>query len=474
MRGLPARTCARQHLPGLLFLLACLGLATADIFWGFWDHDSGFYLNQSAMIAAGLKPFVDFVTIYPPLFNVLNAIPMVFGVEPWALVWMTPLFWICANTALTIVYLRGELAGQWPAWAVWAVGGAFALFCIDSGGNHVTLEHGVVFFGIASLIAFRARAPWQWLGVGASIACAVLSKQVGVLLLIPFVTQLRTWRQAGELALGFFLPILGFLAWLHFDIESIARSVQALRAYVDVGTSDAWILFVRFFGVSLADLTRAPWIIIFLAACWGLGVYGIEHLLKERELRRAAWLGSWVLIGLMYFGARAKNNFPHYSINCWPALLVVMAACWNLVPPTVYRRFFQAATMLSLGLMIVFSSRLHDIQGRPYFTRWEGEGRIFFLRRIAEELRRNVPAEASVTHLGMEESVILFMAGRLPRNKDWGAYDQVAPIEGDAILFTDYGQRSADRWKIGFRQKGYVLVRSWPSPEWGTVQVYWR
>ncbi|MCG2593056.1 hypothetical protein LZ009_09710 [Ramlibacter sp. XY19] len=471
-----ARLQSRHHLLGLLLLLASLGLVAIDIFWGFWDHDSGFYLNQSAMMAAGLKPFVDFITIYPPLFNGLNAIPVALGVHPWTLLWAVPLFWISANCLLTVAYLRRATRERWPAWSAWVGGIAFALYCIDSGGNHNTLEHGVVFFGLASLLAFEGYAGLRFLAVGALVACATLSKQVGVLLLIPFATQVRSWRQALQLSAGFIAPLVVCLAWLQFDVDAIARSFEALKGYVgdDEPASGPWLLLQKFVVVCLTDLGRAPWIFIQSAACWGLGMYGVLLLVRRREYRSAAWLAAWMLVGAMFYGARVKNNFPHYSINLWPPIVAVVGTCAAVVPSTVCRRLFQAATALSVAFLVVFSWRIHDMVGKPYFTRWEHGGNLFFLKRVAEEIRRDVSPQASITQLGMEESVILFMAGFLPRNKDWGPYHMVAELEGDGILFTDYGQSEAAQRKKEILARGYKLAKVWSSSQWGTIQLYWR
>jgi hypothetical protein len=466
---------AREHLPGFLVFLGCLGLATADIFWGFWDHDSGFYLNQSAMIASGLKPFVDFATIYPPLFNALNAIPMALGASHWTLVWAIPLFWISANSALTAIYLRRALPATYPAWSPWIAGGTFALFCIDSGGNHDTLEHGVVFFGIASLLAFRTQWPWRFLAVGALVACATLSKQVGILLLLPFLTQVRTRRELFELSLGFALPVMACAAWLQFDVDAVEGSSYLLGAYVR-GTDPftLWNLCKGLVAVFVSDFRRAPWIFFFSFALCAMGTLSAVRLARERDWRNAAWLCSWMLVAVLYFGARARNNYPHYTINCWPSVLVIIGAGSHVLSRQVYSRVLRLALGLSIGFTVLLSARLHDIGGAPYFTRWEKGGRIFFLRSVAEDIHRGAPVGASITHLGLEESVILFLAGRLPENKDWTAMDMVAPIRGDGILFTDYGQESAANWKTRFERLGYRIANEWSSPGWGLVQLYWK
>jgi hypothetical protein len=459
----------------LLLLLACLSLAAVDVFWGFWDHDAGFYFNQSAMMAGGLRPFVDFTTIYPPLFNALHAVVIAFGADRWTLVWAIPLFWITVNAALTVVYVRGGQVGNSPGprWMAWVAGATFALFSIDSGGNHITLEHGVVFFGMLSLLAVRAPMPWRFLAIGASVACAALSKQIGILLLLPFLTQLRTWREVASLALGLLTPTLAFLAWLDFDLAAIARSGAVLAQYVG-SDSSLGELPRKLVAVYQGDFCQRPWIAIFMTVSWVLTALGVRRLVQRKDHRSAAWLLSWSLVAAIYYGARSQNNFPHYTLNCWPAFMVVFVTCRHAIAADTYRRLLGSGLVLSLTFMAAFSWQLRDIGGKPYFTRWAYGGQLFFLKTVADDLRSVLPDGASVTHLGMEESVLLFLAGLTPRNKDWAPYDLVAPIEGDGILFTDYAQPSAKHWKAKIDRAGYRVRKVWTSPSWGTVYLYWR
>lgn len=459
---------------GILVFALCGSLALVDIFRGHWDHDGGYYLLQSALIAQGLRPFLDYTTLYPPGFGLIHALPVLLGIDRWLLVWLVPLVWIVLTGLLTRLYWARIRPDSHPLIG-WTLGAAFALFCIDFGGNHVTLELGIAFFGVAALVAFaRTRGP-DYLLVGACVGAAVLVKQPGVLLLLPFLTQCRSRGEAIRLLAGVCVPLLLCLAWLEFDVGRILQSHDALQGYLQQRTAPTMIgLAKRFARVLLQDVLRRPPGIVLFAAVGLLTAGSLYRAVRRREARRVAWLVSWSLVGLAYLGARAVNNFPHYTLNVWPAVVALLGATVPVLHARTVRGVAAAAALGTVLVFVLFPGRQHEIEGRPYFMRWRNPGQLeTALKPVSDELRRLLPDRMTVTQLGMEESVLFFLAGRLPMNIDWAGYDLASPIRGDAIVFTDYRQRTAAQRRQQIEQAGYVADRSWTS-RWGTIELYRR
>lgn len=459
---------------GIFVFALCNSLALIDIFRGFWDHDSGYYLLQSALIAQGLRPFLDYATLYPPGFGLLNAVPILLGIDRWLLVWLVPLAWIVSIGLLTRLYWA-RIHPDSPPVIGWTLAGSFALFSIEFGGNHVTLELGVVFFGLAALLAFvREQGPDDLL-TGACIGAAVLVKQPAGLMLLPFLTQCDSGGRIVRLLAGFCAPLLLCLAWLKFDLDRILQSYGALQGYLQQRAPSTVIgLAKRFAQVWLQDVFRTPPGVALLAVVGLLTLVGLYHAMRQREVRRSAWLIAWSLVGLAYLGARAVNDFPHYALNAWPAVVALLGAALQVPRARAARAIVAAAVLCTSLVFVLFPAKLHDLGGRPYFTRWSGPGKLeSFLKPVSEELRRLLPNGMTVTQIGMEESILFFLAGRLPMNLDWAGYDLASPIRGDLIVFTDYRQWTAATRRQQIEQAGYIAERSWTS-QWGTIELYRR
>ena len=96
---------------GPLLFMGCLGVLCFWIFYGFFDIDSGFYYLQSALMAGGKKPYLDYSDIYPPLYSLINAIPVSMGINRWLIAWTTPLLWVLVTGCLTRYLISITLSG---------------------------------------------------------------------------------------------------------------------------------------------------------------------------------------------------------------------------------------------------------------------------------------------------------------------------------------------------------------------------
>lgn len=459
----PERRLSSYKLAGsILLFFVCLGLYLNDIFKGFWDHDSGFYFMQSSMMASGLKPYIDFTTIYPPIYNAINAIPIYFGIDRWLLVWLIPFSWVATASALTYIYWKKCFPEQAPYWR-WIVTALFPLFCIDFGGNHNTLELGVVSFGIAALATSQRRGVAASFFTGVLIGLAFLSKQVGILLLLPFLSQCLTLKSALTILMGVTTSIFLSWGWLNFDTSAILNSHSLLQTYVSQSSSSSPFGILNDFAIVVyIDIFRTPpgvffFLFTFMIAC----VAGFATL-RQKHYRQFAWILSWFIVCVSFLGARALNNFPHYTLNCWPAVIALLAASLPHIP----RRNFQilAISHVSIAALILvfFYQRINALpysDGR-YFSRWAKESEISeFLYPVAIELKKHIPTNATISQIGTEENILLFLAERMQINKNWMPDTRKNPIVGDFIIFTDDGSTESSQLAMRILGEGYKVAR---------------
>jgi hypothetical protein len=186
------------------------------------------------------------------------------------------------------------------------------------------------------------------------------------------------------------------------------------------------------------------------------------------------WIGAWLAVAGAYLGARLVNNYPHYSLNAWPAWVALGTASIGAARPALRS---GALAFAALGIVLAFATigdGVRDIQGKPYFHRWNGPNFLTgFLVPVAAELGPEVPPDVEITPIGPEEDILFFLAGRIPKNKDWAGYDRSYADLGDAVLLTDYGGGYGPGRRAALARAGFALVRKWPERE-GWVTLYRR
>lgn len=446
----------------ILLFFICLGLFLNDIFKGFWDHDSGFYFMQSSMMASGLKPYIDFSTIYPPIYNAINAIPIYLGIDRWLLIWLIPFLWVTASSGLSYLYWKKcfpKQASHWP----WLVAALFPLFCIDFGGNHNTLELGVVCFGVGALVVSQENGDKASFFTGTLIGLAFLSKQVGILLLLPFLSQCRTRRSSLALLAGTSSSIVLTLAWLNFDTQAILQSYTLLQSYVAQSSSSSMVNTLFDFAIVIyIDIFRTPPGVFFFVFIFAITCIAGFTTLKQKQYRQFAWIFSWFIVCICFLGARAINNFPHYTLNCWPAILALLAAALPHVNPKLLKTLAITNFSVASLFLVFFYPKINALpysDGR-YFARWADKSEISeFLYPVAMELKKHIPANASIAQIGTEENVLLFLADRMQINKNWMPDTRKNPIVGDYIIFTDDDSSDSSRLAMNILGTGYEVAR---------------
>lgn len=398
---------------------ACAALAIADILFGPWDRDGGFYLMQATYTVAGLRPYLDYHLIYPPLMNFLNAPLVALPLSRLAVAFVLPALWIVANGAAS-AYLTWKVTKDRTLSALMAA--LSFVYCIENGGNHLTLEHGVVLFGMLALaLALDPQSPLQYAGFTASLAC--LCKQNGVVILLPLAVLLlpRGVRRVGPFVLGFLVPPLAILARLGFHVQAIWQNL--------------WHDSLAYAGATLPDtgwrneMSRAPGTVVLFALAL---VAAIVVATRNRKL--APLVIATLIGGVLEFLPRVLRNYPHYNLNIWPFLALLFALALMQV---------NVRKGVLTGAIAVYAATLalqHFQTSTPQLVR---------LDQAAQTIRSVTPPNSVVRQYGAEP-ILEFLAERRQEQIDlppsvftrWdgsGIYN-VPPLHDTTVVVVDRGQ----------------------------------
>lgn len=422
----------RAEIVALSVAAICAGLAIADVVFGPWDRDGGFYLLQATYTAAGVRPYLDYHLIYPPLMNLLDAPFVALPVSRLSLAIALPAIWIAANGAAT----------AFLAWTVTRnrvqttlMTGLFFAYCIENGGNHLTLEHGVMLFAMLALALVLDTRPFSpgrlaWAGLAASAAC--LCKQNGAIVLLPIAAVLLTRRETRALqplaafAAGFALLPLAVLTWLGFKLSAIYQNL--------------WLDALGYAEATLPDtgwrneISRAPGtVVLFFVA----GVAALTVAARNRKLLLLC--GATLVSAILEFLPRVIRNYPHYNLNIWPflALLLLLALAHFATREGALTTAGLQAAVLVYSLTLALQ---HFQTGTPPLVR---------LNVAATTLRSATPPEAPVRQYG-SEPILEFLAGRSQERTDlptsvWTRWDgsgiyRMPPPSNATVVVVDRGQ----------------------------------
>ena len=79
-----------------ILVAAALLVAVLAVVFGPWDHDGGAYLLRGAYVADGLRPYIDYPSIYPPLVDLLTAGAVRLPLDRLPIAVLLPIAWIVA------------------------------------------------------------------------------------------------------------------------------------------------------------------------------------------------------------------------------------------------------------------------------------------------------------------------------------------------------------------------------------------
>lgn len=376
--------------------LVAILCAVADVVFGPWDHDGGFYLIRGAEVAAGLKPYLDVGSIYPPLMEVLTALMLKSGISRIALAVLIPIGWVLAN--MTVTAFLAYAATRDRGLSVLA-GSLFVLFSVDNGGNHLTLEHGVAFFGCLAfvpLVREGALTPRRVATAALFASAAAMIKQNGIIVYLPIFAACIAHR--GELTrrhvIAFFAGALavplGLLLWLEGNAVAIYRNVVSkLGVYAEMSEPNT-------FGL-LHEWHRSPQTIGFFLVTLVLGVLAFLKMPRHRLIVLAAAAGA-----VIQFLPRYIRDYPHYNINMWPFLALILVLGLAQVQPewrTITAVFIVLFALFGF-MSLILSSRWSRVS--PLLTVFHASAQI---------ISAVTPDDALVRQYG-SEPIIEFLAYR--------------------------------------------------------------
>jgi len=419
-----------------LYLLLILAFGALLLFvpFGPWDHDSGYYLLVSSMRNAGLLMYRDFPLQYPPLQLLINSGLMSLPLSRNELALLIPSFWLLSNLILTFFYslkvtehLRFSLL----------MGIIYCWFMIENGANHVTLEQGVIFFGLLAclvLTPFINTIPKLMMAFCMS-TFSLLCKQIGVLFFIPTLFQLifmRPW--SFKLLIASFMavltPILLVFQFNFVDLNDITKNIfLKIVKYGQAKGLDFSIFFLEF---QRSPFSIAIYILVILC---GFILYQQIRLKKKKN--ELVLLFIQLLLFFLFLGTRLIRNFPHYSINTWP--LIVCLFCLSYKYGHQIFQYFPKALAITLLVLSLYMSQsmINKIPSSAHSSVLLG-----FFAPLAEEIKKLHLDESKILQLG-EEPIIEFLSAKLPSHPQFGwstPYDLYNP-SGEVAVLIDHGKR---------------------------------
>jgi hypothetical protein len=432
---IPAASRVRVLTIGTTAVLGITGfvLSIIDVVRGHWDHDAGFYFLHSWFVSLGYRPYVDYVSIYPPMMEIMTAVPMWMGISHTVLAVAVPIAWILANS-LAIGWLAYSVSGVRSAGFFAAA--LFPFFSIDNGGNHLTLEHGVIFFTALAIIAAQRSSMFV---SGLCAAAALLWKQNGIFVFLPLAVFF--WERRKELrprsfvrfASGLIAPFIAILAWLRFDLHALIQNAREFTGYAqEKAAFDAkWIL-------------EEWWRSQFTTVFWVLLCIAFVGLLASSRHRLLA-LACAIPIAMNLL-ARCYRNYPHYDLNVWPYVVMLLSLAFIELKRRSGAAAFAGGIVAALGLFAAFFTQYDPI------VIWAGKDRLRenFLPAVQEIRRLDPSGRARIRQYG-NEGMIEFLSERLPEDlyisykrlpPDYlgqGVYDDHPPHER-IVAIVDLGQ----------------------------------
>jgi hypothetical protein len=412
------------RLTATAVFVGCLALYLVDVLYGPWNGNGGFFLVQSSLLADGLRPYLDFQPFYPPLIAALHAPLVGLGLDRWMLAIGIPLLWVVGIGVLTLAALRQDV----PRLSGWALGltlGAYALFSLDNVGNHMTLEHGVVASGLLAVVTFRsAERPGalQFFAAGMFAACAGLSKQSGMVLVLPFLTQVRGWREAAALVVGWLQPWLALSMLWALGPADLATSFASVPRYASYfngelasnGANGVAKLLERAYNILRWEYKRSP---VCLVGMGLVALGGVAAVRRTSDWRQRAWLGAWMVVAAATLGSRVLMDFYHYTLNVWPALVVLAGASLRQAPGAALR------AAVTIGACSAVALVLGTRHLNPAYThRWQASVLMDHIKPVASELAALSPNDRWVYNASVD-MMVLFLADKLPINKDWTLFE---------------------------------------------------
>jgi hypothetical protein len=372
-----------------IWLFACwAALLVVRSHWPYLLEPTEHTLDEGYLVAIGQRmlrgrmlPYVDGAAHTGPVFLYTGALIAAFGEFSWL---PTRVAAALGFTLLSVLaFLAARRAGRPFAGAIAAAGTPFyvtlRMSVIDAIGYNAELP--AVVFTVAGLYAgVRAVADEQrpisrgWsIASGVFVALAALSKQIGVLIVLPVVAYVlinvvaredRPWRERLRLTVPFLgggavvvgvvfcqLAICGALADAYYYMVTYNR-FPYMYAFRDQPLRDAYKTWMQFRPLELA-LTLG-------AVGWGLAQPIAARASKRswlRALRSSSfdWMAAAMALGGVIAARASRREFDHYYVMVVPGFSLLLGVFAERAAASVARArlnaLYQAALFAPLLLV---------------------------------------------------------------------------------------------------------------------------
>lgn len=460
----------------LLFVCSSLLVSYVGVVLGEWQHDGGFYLLTSSFISKGFKPYVDFSLMYPPLVLIINSLPISLGFDRLAVALAIPMFWNTLNTLLTL-FLTRFLTGRWiPALLL---AGFFPIISLESEGNGIFLEHAVVSFSLLGLItACRVSRPIDFFWLGLTTICIVLSKQIGIVSLIPIIalcidrfSHMPDRKSLFFLLAGLGLPVLAILMWINFDFKEILNLWTNLYSYASTSPlSNDWSVFKK-------DLAERP---LFVSLFLAMILFCTTNFVIEKRFKKKMVMAAFMISAVIYILPRTLRDYGHYNLNTWPLIVGGILVSLQSFQNSPKKIRFLAGGMVAFSLFVTWP----QIWKTPLdLSKWKRPNALLDIYYPASQYVKSTTTPADRILQFGEQPIIEFLSDRLPQkiNLNWDdSYASYEDLGNITVLVFNDGEyeiafakdREARIERNRLLENNYKLVFEKSLPSMPQVEIF--
>ena len=428
-------------------LVVAIPLVALNVVCGPWDHDGGFYLQRGYYIASGLKPYLDYGEIYPPLGDIITGTILRSGMSHIVAAIAIPIMWVIATMIATGVLVFSATRDRSMATLLAALA---AIYSYENGGNHVTLEHGVAFFSCLAFVPIVSQSRLTVGGAARAVlfaTAAILCKQTGLVTLfvalVAFVERRSeiTRRHIVAAVGGALILPLAIAAWLRFDFAAIYANVVAQLGNYAAQNVD------RSPTVMSDEYFRAPATAVLLLASIAIGSFLALRVKSIRLVSIAATIGV-----VAEFWPRLMRNYFHYNLNIWPFIVLVLAL--------LLARRQALVAVGSRAALVLFTVLAMSRLIFPY--RWAGVSPLLSTFYPAGELVHAVTPPDGVVRQYGSEAIIEFLGWRREEliERSWHRnYEYpTAPRTNTTIVIIESRVDDLPQRLETLRQQGFLVV----------------
>lgn len=415
----------------LFFILSFISLI--DIYQGTWNHDSSYFLKRMYLLALGYK-------LYDPVPYMYTSLPIHIGSWLYAkglsnitLTFAIPFLVKMLNAVLTVVTCYFFIK-RLPLALIF--GAMYLIFNFENQGAHFTLEHSVVFFLLLVnlVLISMQRSGWLFGLLGFLVGLGGISKQIGFIGILPvlaiiFDEGVDRRKRCLWLIIGCLLAVVLFLCledWNFLAIKAQLFDYFRVNLKIHNEYSAKFLIY---------EPIRAP----FSTFLFFIALASVAMLLQLEKNKKYQVVALLLTLGVL-LGTRYIRDFPHYSLNLWPYLLLA-----QLIVLRRDRRLVKWATFFFALASLIFLAR--ELRKFNYFSSdWQRPSVLLdLLIPAGQRVHQISQPNESVLQIGAEE-IIEVVAERLPQDMRllWDTPYKEIPLDSRVVVLFNYGQTGAD------------------------------